>query len=64
MLKPVFCKYRGGNPLSDSIKGTYVLILYLGQDKEIVVGRQKSSSSILFKRDTMGTSVVLMDQAD
>ena len=49
MLKRVFFKYRGGNLLLDSSKGTYILILYLEQDKEIVVGRQRSSSSVLFR---------------
>jgi Uri superfamily endonuclease len=32
-----------------SSKGTYVFILYLEKDAEIVVGRRKSSSSILFR---------------
>ena len=49
MLKLDFLKYRRGNPLSDSSKGTYVFILFLERDKEIVVGKRKNSSSILFR---------------
>jgi len=42
-------KYRNGNLLPDTGKGTYVLLLFLEQDKEIVVGKRRSSSSILFR---------------
>jgi Uri superfamily endonuclease len=42
-------KYRSGYLLPDAGKGTYVLLLYLEHDKEIVVGRLRSSSSIFFR---------------
>jgi Uri superfamily endonuclease len=35
--------------LPDTGKGTYILLLFLKRDKEIVVGRQRNSSSILFR---------------
>lgn len=49
MLKLDLIKYKSGNLLPDSGKGTYVLILFLEQDKEIVVGRRMTSSAILFR---------------
>jgi Uri superfamily endonuclease len=49
MLKLDLLKCRSANLLPDSKKGTYVLILFLEQDKEIVVGRRRTSSSILFR---------------
>lgn len=48
MLKLDLLKYRRGNLLPETGKGTYVLLLFLEQDKEIVVGRRRSSS-ILFR---------------
>jgi Uri superfamily endonuclease len=41
-------KYGSGNLLPNTGKGTYVLLLFLEKDKEIVIGRQRSSS-ILFR---------------
>jgi Uri superfamily endonuclease len=49
MLMLDLLKHRSGNFLPDIGKGTYILLLFLEQDKEIVVGRRRSSSSILFR---------------
>ena len=48
-LKLDLLKYRNGTLSLDTGKGTYVLLLLLEHDKEIVVGRQRSSHSILFR---------------
>ena len=49
MLKLELLKYKCGYHLSNTGKGTYVLLLFLEQDKEIVIGSRKSYSSILFR---------------
>jgi Uri superfamily endonuclease len=49
MLKLDLLKYRSSGLLPDTGKGTYVLLLFLERDKEIVVGRRRRSSSILFR---------------
>ncbi|MBN2123381.1 MAG: GIY-YIG nuclease family protein [Deltaproteobacteria bacterium] len=48
MLKLDLLKYTG-DILPDIGKGTYVLLLFLKRDKEIVIGRGKNSSPTLFR---------------
>lgn len=49
MLKLDLLKYGSRNPLPVTGKGTYVLLLFLERDKDIIIGRRKNSSSILFQ---------------
>ena len=49
MLKLDLLKYEKGNLLPGPGKGTYVLLLFLERDKEILANRRRRSSPILFR---------------
>ncbi len=49
MLKLDLLKYESANCVPSPGKGTYVLLLLLEHDKEIVVNRRRSSSPIFFR---------------
>ena len=46
---PIYIENRSRIVLSDIGKGTYLLILYLKQNRKIMVGRRKDSTRILFR---------------
>lgn len=49
MLRRDLIKYKGGDLLPEIGKGTYVLMFFLEQDKDVLVGRGGLTFPLLFR---------------